>query len=334
MPLSEPLVSVLIPIYRVEKYIEKCARSIFEQTYNNLEIIFINDCSTDNSVSILNTILKDYPNRKLQTKIINHKINKGLAAARRTGLLAASGYYIQNYDSDDYVDADMIRQMVSTAQKDDADITICDFLYVYNNSQKHIHVNPSLTTNRLLKQIISGEVHSSVCNKLIKRELYVDNNIYPIDGLDMNEDLSVMFRLVYYAKSVAYISQPLYCYVLGRQGAYTSQKMSLSQQKDIVALISLIDNFFYTKKISPDICDAIKIFKARILCEIALYGDINYYKIFKNNFSDVTKYYIIKNKRIIPIVKLSGLLLLYHHNILLSILRCNYRIYSKYKRSR
>ena len=202
-----PLVSVLVPVYGVEKYIERFARSIFEQTYENLEIIFVNDCTPDSSIEVLRRVLNDYPSRIPQTKIIDHDRNRGLAAARKTALLASSGYYIQNYDSDDYVDVDMIQQMVALAQREDADIVICDYKQVYESDlhYDYIKVAPSLQLEKCLLQILSGRVHSGVWNKLIKRSLYVENEIFPIEGLNLCEDLAVMYRLVYYAKMINYI---------------------------------------------------------------------------------------------------------------------------------
>lgn len=198
--MSQPLVSVLVPIYNVEKYIERCARSIFEQAYENLEIIFVNDCTPDNSVGVLRKVLAEYPNRIAQTQIINHEKNLGLAGARLTGLKTSTGKYIQNIDSDDYIDKNMISEMVALAKQEKADITICDFMYVYTNKKEHIYVNPPLDPLSCLECVLVGIVHSSVCNKLIRRDLYVGNNIYPIIGLNMLEDLSVMFRLLYFAK--------------------------------------------------------------------------------------------------------------------------------------
>lgn len=318
-----PLVSVLVPVYGVEKYIERCARSIFEQTYQNLEIIFVNDCTPDNSITILNRVLDDYPERKAQTRIINHEINKGLAAARKTALLASTGYYIQNYDSDDYVEIDMIEKMVHSAKVEDADITICDWYHVYSELDKkcYISVNPSLSPSILLQQIISGEVHSGVVNKLIKRSLYFDNNVFPIEGLNMCEDLSVMFRLVYFANKIAYVPEPLYYYVIGRSGSYTSQKMSLSQQKNITDLIVLFDEFFKDKNIEGEIFKEVRYFKAGTLCKIALYGNLEYYEQTKTIYEDIELKDILMQPTIGAKLKPFGILLYFNMKSILIVFR-------------
>jgi len=316
-----PLVSIIVPIYGVEKYIERCARSIFEQIYENLEIIFVNDCTPDNSIEILNNVIEEYPNRKSQTQIINHDQNKGLAGARLTGLKASTGYYIQNIDSDDYLDKNMIDEMVIIAEKENADITICDFMNIYPNQTKHLHVNPSLNPHILLQQVLTGEVHSSVCNKLIKHSLYFDNNIFPIEGLNMREDLSVMFRLLYFAEKIAYISKPFYNYILTNTTSYTATKMSLAHQKNVFELIRLMQSFFDTNLDTKEFQQAFKFFKAGIICSIALYGDLKYYKQEAFLFKDVCLKDIISKPALSKILKIAGILLTCHLSLTLSILR-------------
>lgn len=210
--MSQPLVSVLVPIYNVEKYIERCARSIFEQAYENLEIIFVNDCTPDNSVGVLRKVLAEYPNRIAQTQIINQEKNLGLAGARLTGLKTSTGKYIQNIDSDDYIDKNMISDMVALAEQENADITICDFMYVYTNKKEHIYVNPPLDPLSCLECVLVGIVHSSVCNKLIRRDLFINNRIHQFVGLDLREDFSVLYKLVYYCKRIAYLPKAYYYY--------------------------------------------------------------------------------------------------------------------------
>lgn len=315
MELFEPLVSVLVPVYGVEKYIERCARSIFEQTYENLEIIFVNDCTPDSSIDILRRVLSEYPSRVPQTRILNHDVNKGLAAARKTALMASTGYYVQSYDSDDYVEKNMIEMMVRSAQEADADISICDYTIVYDNGiSKRINVNPPLGNIACLQKIFSGDVHSSVWNKLIRRSLYFNNDIFPIDGLNMWEDLSVMFRLIFYAKKISYLPQSYYNYYVGRAGAYTSSVMNLSQQKNKIDLIILISNFFNDKDVPNEIYRAIKFYKVGALCDIAMYGNVDYYNRKKEVFQEITFFDLLRQPKYSLRSKLCGILL--HYNII------------------
>src|SRR5574344_2358361 len=114
-----PKVSIIIPIYNVEKYIEKCARSLFEQTEEDLEFIFVNDCTRDCSMQILNEVIKDYPSRKNQIKIITNEINQGLPFTHQRGQKEATGEYIIHCDSDDWVDINMYRMLYEKAKAEE-----------------------------------------------------------------------------------------------------------------------------------------------------------------------------------------------------------------------
>lgn len=275
--MNQPLVSVIVPIFNVEKYIERCVRSIFEQTYENLEIILVNDCSPDRSVAELQKVLEEYPDRVGLTRIINHERNLGLAGARLTGLQASTGKYVLNIDSDDYIDREMIPKMVSLAEKENADITICDFMYVYSAKYEHIHVNPPLNPLKCMEAVLVGTVHSSVCNKLIRRSLFVDNNIYFIVGLNMFEDLSVMFRLLYFAKKIAYVDKPYYKYNLCNGQSLTKNSYSEKSQKNMVQIVELCQSFSTQNHCQKEILQAIRYLQTRIYCTIALKGNWRVY---------------------------------------------------------
>ena len=316
-----PLVSIIIPVYKVEKFIERCARSIFEQTYENLEIIFVNDSTPDNSIEILNYVLNDYPHRKQQTHVINFETNQGVASARNTGMKNSTGKYSIQFDSDDYVESTMIEEMVTIAEKESADITICDFMYIYPNQTKHLHVNPSLNPHVLLQQVLTGEVHSSLCNKLIKRTLYLKHDITFIEGLNMREDLSVTFRLLYFTEKIAYIPKPFYNYILTKTTSYTATKMSLTHQKNAFELIRLMRAFFDNNLTTGQLLQAFRYFKAGIICTIALYGNLKYYKQEIFLFKDVCIKDIISKPASSRTLKIAGILLTCHLSLTLSILR-------------
>ena len=103
-------VSVLVPVYGVEKYIERCARSLFEQTYSDLEYVFVNDCTPDQSIEILKKVMAEYPQRKNAVKIVNHAKNRGLAAARNTAYDNATGDFVTIVDSDDWLEWDALEK--------------------------------------------------------------------------------------------------------------------------------------------------------------------------------------------------------------------------------
>lgn len=211
MDEKRPKVSVIVPVWGVEKYIEKCARSLFEQTLEDLEILFVDDCTPDNSIAIIREVLKDYPDRESQTKIISYEKNRGLPQARKAGFEASEGEYIIYCDSDDWVEADMYYQMYEYAIKNQSDLVQCDIDVVSDEGVvKTLTSKETLLSSDYLKRlIIDGDISNSLCNKLVKRTVYTDNTIeFPSYG--MNEDNVVAVQLAYYSQQLSYIQHSYY----------------------------------------------------------------------------------------------------------------------------
>ena len=226
-----PKVSVVVPIYGVEKYIERCARSLFEQTFDDIEYIFVNDCTPDASVDVLNSLIADYPNRRGQIKILHHEVNRGLPQARKTGILEASGEYVINFDSDDWVDTAAIEVVYNKALKDNSDIVIFDI----NKTDGHRHIlqkggDINLSKWELFDQMCQMKFPWSTCNKLIKRSLFSDV-VFPI--CNNAEDMALILQLMAKADRVSYVPQPFYYYY------YNPQSMTKELAEDQVLKIVL-----------------------------------------------------------------------------------------------
>ena len=132
-------ISVCIPVYGVEKYIERCARSLFEQTLlEDVEFIFVNDCTPDNSINILRSILTEYPHRISQTHIIEHAVNKGLSAARNSAVEAAKGKYVYHIDSDDFIEPQTLEALLQTAEMQNADIVANELIWYWSDRKKTV----------------------------------------------------------------------------------------------------------------------------------------------------------------------------------------------------
>ena len=115
-------VSILVPFYKVEKYVGRCVESLFAQTYQNIEYVFVNDCTKDRSVEILQQTIDRFPERKSQVILIQHEHNKGLGGARHTAFAASRGRYIMHVDGDDLLPLDAVEKLVKAAEKSGADI--------------------------------------------------------------------------------------------------------------------------------------------------------------------------------------------------------------------
>ena len=228
-----PKVSVIIPVYKAEPYIERCARSLFEQTLDDLEFIFVDDCSPDRSIEVMERLLDEYPTRKSQVKVIHHEANQGVSAARQHGVDAATGEYIIHCDPDDWVELNMYEEMYSAAKAKDADIVICDF-YNYQNGKETIESQKPEKLNSIsVLEGISGrsfhKLHGSLCNKLIKSACYTNASFYT--DISYCEDVAILFRMLADELSISHISEGLYHYRSDVPG-------SLVKQYDLSALES------------------------------------------------------------------------------------------------
>lgn len=218
--MAENKVSVIVPIYKVEGFIERCARSLMEQTLSEVEFIFVDDASPDRSIEILHRTLTDYPNRQQQVRILTHEQNKGLPAARNTGLEVATGEYIFHCDSDDFVEREMLAEMYEAAKKQGADYLWSDFWLSFEQNERYMQVRNYATPREALQGVLEGAMKYNVWNKLVSRALYTENNIWFPTGHSMGEDMT-MIRLMACAKRVAYIPKAYYHYVRLNMSALT-----------------------------------------------------------------------------------------------------------------
>ncbi len=207
-----PKVSVIITIYNREKYIEDCARSLFEQTLDDVEFIFVDDASTDNSVMILRNLLKNYPKRRSMTKIICLEKNGGRAVARQTGIDNVTGEYVIHVDSDDWVDLDMMEKLFEKAEENHADIVGCNVTHEYRNYKRIFSQDYSDDMDENIRRLLNGRIFPSLCTSLTRSSLIRDNHITFPQGLDTGEDLLFNLDLYLHAKMVIGIDNPFYHY--------------------------------------------------------------------------------------------------------------------------
>lgn len=239
----DPKVSILVPIYGVEKYIEKCTISLMEQTYSNIEYIFVNDCTKDNSIAILKNVIANYPNRISSCRVINHEQNRGLSAARNTALLESTGCYVMHVDSDDYVDPRIVELCVNEALKKDADIVSVARSFVYADFTRVMRIPEINSPEEWRKSLISGRTQHSVWGNLILKKLYTENGILAIEGLHQGEDFAVMPRLAYYSKNHSVVNIPLYYYLV-RTDIYQFKEQTI---KDTFESWRVVNEFYKTK---------------------------------------------------------------------------------------
>jgi glycosyltransferase involved in cell wall biosynthesis len=212
-------ISVIIPFYKVEAFVEHCTRSLMEQTLQDVEFIFVDDASPDGSRAIIDRVTAEYAR---DVRVLTHELNKGLPAARNTGLAQATGEFIYHCDSDDYMEPTMLEEMYHAATEAQADFVYCDFYLDFGTSRR-LMVNPSYTNpEQMIKDgFLAGLMKYNVWNKLVKRSLYLDSGLQFPEGNNMGEDMT-MILLATYAKRTAHVAKPLYHYLKLNGNAYSN----------------------------------------------------------------------------------------------------------------
>lgn len=210
---DRPKVSVIIPFYMTGKYIEKCARSLFNQTLKEVEYIFVNDCSPDNSAGVLNKVIEEYPHRKNQIKIISHQENQGVSASRNTGLAAATGEFVIHCDSDDWIDPGMYGDLYLKAIENDYDITWCDY-YIEKSGQTIRKVQDCVENKEacIKAMLCNRNLSTYLVDKLVRKSVYTDHHITFPEGINIREDFLVLIQLFYFSTAVGRISGAYYHY--------------------------------------------------------------------------------------------------------------------------
>src|SRR5690606_5467115 len=170
-------VSIIIPFYNVEKFIDKNVKSLLKQSYPYCEYIFVDDCSPDNSIDVIKRNLEEFPQRFSQVKIIRHEVNWGLPASRNTGMREATGDYIYHCDSDDWLECDSIELMMLHAEKYSADIVYSDYYLSFQKNERYMSQPQFSKSMQAVESMLCGKMKYNVWNKLVRRELYHDYNI-------------------------------------------------------------------------------------------------------------------------------------------------------------
>ena len=207
-----PKVSVIVTIYNREKYIEKCVRSLMEQTLDDVEFVCVDDASTDASLLKLNRVLEDYPNRKSMVNIICLENNAGRAIARQIGIEHVKGEYVIHVDSDDWIDKDMLELLYTKAKETNADIVGCNLTHEYGTHQQIFKQSYSGDVEEDIRRLLNGRLFPSLCTSLTRTDLIKEHQITFPQGLDTGEDLLFNLSLYLVAHKVVGIDNPSYHY--------------------------------------------------------------------------------------------------------------------------
>ncbi len=251
--MNDILISIIVPVYNTEKYLEKCIESLISQSLKGIELIFVNDCSTDNSIDILRKYEQHYPNL---VKVIDLPNNIKQGGARNVGINTAKGIYVGFVDSDDYVADDTYEKLYIAASSEDCDIAFCGYNLVDENYniiktvlRNGFDKSGSITNKNVKSQLIIGG--GSVWSTIYKKQFLTDNNIVFPEKIFFEDNYFVSLVKAY-ANSFAYVNEPLYFYYQ-RQNSVVHQNCSKTI-KDRIKVMDMLINELKTRGIYDDFC--------------------------------------------------------------------------------
>jgi glycosyltransferase involved in cell wall biosynthesis len=235
------LISIITPFYNVESYIIKSLTSALNQSYNNIEIILVDDASTDSSLAVVHKILDESEHGKC-VKIISHEHNRGVAAARNTGIENSTGDYIYFLDSDDELPVNAISDLVSVAENGNSDIIIGDYDVLGGNKSDYISIDSTtdnvLGSQKVLNSFLLRNWNDGTCNKLVSLKLIDKYHIRFQEGI-VHEDVLWSFEISLHAQSLSYCHKVTYHYYI-RSGSITQSMSEKNFNSLVVVLKSMV----------------------------------------------------------------------------------------------
>ncbi len=242
-------ISILMPIYNVEQYLEKTLDSVFLQTYQNIDYVFVNDCSPDNSFQVLKDVINKYSIDESRYIIINHEQNEGIAVSRADCIAHAKGDYVAFVDSDDWIEKNAIEQMVLATKAGSIDIVGCDFIKEFLSGKTSYHHEKYADNCREnMLRCLNYDIATVLWKLLIRRNLFDNFTITP--HVDIVEDYIMSVKLYYYAKSFVAIPKAFYHYVQYNQSRVSFQtKRSLNMH---IKGVQEVESFCREKGIHND----------------------------------------------------------------------------------
>ena len=249
-------VSIIIPVYKAERYIRKCAESLFAQTLDNIEYIFVDDCTPDASIDILKDVMQAYPDRTGSVTIHHMPSNSGQAAARNAGLSLAGGEYVIHCDPDDWMDIDYIEKLYQRATNGNYDVVVGNFKEHINGMDKDHSLMLDLKSPS--EAYLSKEyVLYTTWLYLVRLSIIRDNNIRFFDGINCSEDWVFLIRTMFYCKSISHEPSSYYHYQKDNQYSITSNGNIRTKIAQHTECLRLIDKFFSDNHVNTSQCLAI-----------------------------------------------------------------------------
>lgn len=287
-----PSISVIIPVYNAEKFLEHCLDTLLAQTFKDFEIILVDDGSRDLSPRICDA----YAHKDARVRV-HHKENGGVSSARQTGLQLASGNYIIQVDADDWVASNYLEALYKEAIRKNADITVCDYMEVYPDKQVYKEQKPTSTSADDFVLDLCTRLHGSCANKLIRSSIIRVNDISFPEGINLREDKLFNIHVALNSAIVSYIASALYFYRRSHSEQSASSQSSIEvSEKSYIYGNNLFDNYLLNR-CNPTLQTAHERFRYPTLAYYLIYANDKNFQIEKDlsrlSFSSISEIWSI-----------------------------------------
>lgn len=234
--MIKPQLSIIIPVYNVELKLEKCVKSILNQSFQDFEIFLINDGSTDKSVQLCNELAET----DCRIRVI-HKENGGVSQTRNVGLEIANGKYIGWVDGDDWIETDMYALLVQEAESKEADMVWCNYYIDHIDNSYIVSQDINESVQSFVQALFDLRVEGMLWNKIMRREIFVKENLRFLDGQNMAEDKNMLIKFLLCSTRIGYVNKPLYHYLQDNPISYTRDISSKRVYEEISNAQDAID---------------------------------------------------------------------------------------------
>lgn len=278
-------VSVIIPMHNVAKFLHRSVNSLYSQDLYGIELIFVDDCSTDNTLTVLQSLLQDKEGVKVS--ILHHDANQGVAAARNTALDVAVGEYIYYVDADDYIEPNTLSTLYNSAKSNNADIVGCDWFLTFEKNERRMY-QPSVKDGvDAFKKMAKGVMRTFLCVFLVRRSVYENNNLRFIPHQDMCEDMMLMMKAVLLVERIVMVHTPLYHYIQSNQNSLTKKyKVAKNQIENNIYSVEQ----FLQRKGHEDLRDYIRLLELTLKHPFLISSKQEDYKCWQEWFPDSNNY--------------------------------------------
>lgn len=287
-----PTISIIVPVFNAEKSLSRTLKSLETQTYRLMEIILVDDCSTDGSLKLIQAFASRMNlDKSVVVKVVIHANNMGVANARNSGIEKATGDYIYYVDADDTIDTDAIECLVEATDFQRFDIVGCSWCLSFATNERTMNQPIFFSPWDAIQKILKGKMRWNLWLYMVRRSIYRDNKVRFVPGKNMGEDLLVMIKLFAYAKKVTFVNKALYHYDQSNEQSLT-RIYSSRHIDEVTSNVYDVEDFLLSNGFQTLVSDNIMFLKLSIKQTLLISNKWANYRLWLNWFPEANPYAI------------------------------------------